>query len=202
MPGGSRMGENSLLGVLSVAPPRPMDPETTWLGSPAFFLPRREPSQKFPAKYIDAPTPGMIAGRLGIEYFRVALPEIIFLVSGLLGFYALVELATAVPPLALFALLPVVGWGLGLADTLVVVLIKWIIMGRYGPRTEPYWGLWVRGTELIAGLSEAVAVRSLLNYLIGDPLDRARVADVRHAHRAPGLARRRLPDRVRPGAHR
>ncbi len=169
LPGGSRMGENSLLGVLSVAPPRPMDPETTWLGSPAFFLPRREPSQKFPAKYIDAPTPGMIAGRLGIEYFRVALPEIIFLLSGLLGLYALVGLATAVPPLALFALLPVVGWGLGLADTLVVVLIKWIIMGRYRPRTEPYWGLWVRGTELIAGLSEAVAVRSLLNYLMGTP---------------------------------
>ena len=88
-----------------------MDPETTWLGSPAFFLPRREPSQKFPAKYIDAPTPGLIAGRLGIEYFRVVLPEIIFLLSGLLGMYALTLLAVAVPSLVLLALLPVVGWG-------------------------------------------------------------------------------------------
>ena len=169
LPGGSRMGENSLLGVLSVAPPRPMDPETTWFGVPAFFLPRREPSQKFPAKYIDAPTPGMIAGRLGIEYFRVALPEIILLTSALLGMYALVKLATAVPPLALLALLPVVGWGLGLANTLAVVLLKWIIMGRYRPRTEPYWALWVRRTELITGLFEAVAVPSLLNFLLGTP---------------------------------
>jgi non-ribosomal peptide synthetase-like protein len=168
LPGGSRMGENSLLGVYSVAPARPMDPETTWFGSPAFFLPRREPSQQFPAKYIDAPTPGLIAGRLGIEYFRVALPEIIFLVSGLLGLYVLDKFAF-VPPLVLLALLPVGGWGLVLADTLVVVLLKWIIMGRYRPRTEPYWGLWVRGNELITGLYQAVVMRSLVNFLVGTP---------------------------------
>jgi non-ribosomal peptide synthetase-like protein len=169
LPCASRMGENSLLGVFSVPPARPMDPETTWLGSPAFFLPRREPSQRFPAKYIDAPTRGLIAGRLGIEYFRVALPEIILLLSGLLGLYIWVKLDILVPPLVAIALLPMLGLGLGLVDTLVVVLLKWIIMGRYRPRTEPYWGLWVRGTELITGLFEAVAVRSLLSFLTGTP---------------------------------
>jgi non-ribosomal peptide synthetase-like protein len=168
LPGGSRMGENSLLGVLSVAPARPIDPETTWLGSPAIFLPRRQPSQQFPAKYIDQPTPAMIGARLGVEYFRVALPEMIFLVSGLLWLYAMVKLAI-LPGWALIALLPVLGWGMGLADTLFVALLKWMIMGRYRPRTEPYWSMWVRGTELITALSEVVAVRSLLNFLIGTP---------------------------------
>jgi non-ribosomal peptide synthetase-like protein len=169
LPGASRMGDNSLLGVFSVPPARPMDPETTWLGSPAFFLPRREPSKQYPAKYIDQPTPGLIAGRLGIEYFRVALPELILLVTGLLGLYILTIQAKLVAPLVLLAIQPAVGWGLALADTLVVVLLKWIIMGRYRPRTEPYWGLWVRGTELITGLFEAVAVRSLLGFLMGTP---------------------------------
>jgi non-ribosomal peptide synthetase-like protein len=169
LPCGSRMGENSLLGVFSMPPARPMDPETTWLGSPAFFLPRRESSRRFPAKYIDKPTPALIAGRLAIEYFRVALPEIILLLTGLLGLYVLDDLAVLVPSLVLIALLPVLGWALGLADTLVVVLLKWIIMGRYRPRTEPYWGLWVRGTELVTGLFEAVAVRSLLNFLTATP---------------------------------
>jgi non-ribosomal peptide synthetase-like protein len=168
LPGGSRMGENSLLGVLSVAPARPMDPETTWLGSPAFFLPRREPSQQFPAKYIDQPTPAMIAARLGVEYFRVALPELILLISGLLWLFTMVKLAV-LPSWALIALLPVVGWGVALAATLSVALLKWIIMGRYRPRTEPYWSMWVRRTELITALSEVVAVRSLLNFLIGTP---------------------------------
>ena len=201
LPGGSRMGENSLLGIWSVAPARPMDPETTWFGSPAFFLPRREPSQQFPAKYIDAPTRGLIAGRLGIEYFRVALPEIILLVSGLLGLYPWSS-SPSVPPLVLLALLPVVGWGLGLADTLVVALLKWIVMGRYRPRTEPYWSLWVRWTELITGLFEAVAMRSLAGLPRRHPVDRPRAADVRRAHRAPGLAQHHIADRVRPGAHR
>lgn len=169
LPGGSRMGENSLLGVLSVAPARPIDPETTWLGSPAIFLPRRQPSQRFPAKYIDQPTAAMIGARLGVEYFRVALPEMIFLASGLLWLYASVKL-TLLPGWAMIALLAVLGWGTALVDTLLVALLKWIIMGRYRPRTEPYWGMWVRGTELITALSEVVAVRSLLNFLIGTPL--------------------------------
>jgi non-ribosomal peptide synthetase-like protein len=169
LPCGSRMGENSLLGVFSVPPSRPMDPETTWLGSPAFFLPRREPSRRFPAKYIDQPTPGLIAGRLVIEYFRVASPEIIFLMTGLFGIYVMAQLAVAVPPVVLIALLPVLVLGFGLVDTLVVAVLKWIIMGRYRPRTEPYWGLWVRGTELITGLFEAVAVRGLLSFLTGTP---------------------------------
>lgn len=168
LPGGIRMGANSLLGVFSL-PLGSMDPETTWLGSPAFFLPRRQPSQQFPAKYIDSPTPGLIAGRLGIEYFRAALPEVILLLSALLGLYALTKLAVAVPPLVLLALLPALGWGLALAETLAVVLLKWLIMGRYRPRTEPYWGLWVRGTELITGLYEAVTVPFLLTSLTGTP---------------------------------
>jgi non-ribosomal peptide synthetase-like protein len=170
LPGGHRMSDNSLLGVFSISPNRQIAAETTWLGSPAIFLPRREVSKNFPAKLIDAPSPGLIAGRLVIEFFRIILPAVILGTSALLTFYAMVKLTAVMPDLAVLALLPALGLGLGLVSTLVVVLLKWLIMGRYRPRTEPYWGLWVRGTEFVTGVFDGVAVRSLLRNLTGTPM--------------------------------
>lgn len=169
LPGGSRMSDNSLLGVFSIPPTRPIEPETTWLGSPAFFLPRREASKSFPAKLIDAPTPAMIALRLVIEFFRVTLPTTVLGMATVVSFYTMLKLTTVLPTAVVLALLPALGWVIGIASTLVVVVLKWLIMGRYRPRVEPYWGLWVRGTEFITGMFEAVAVRSLLTTLLGTP---------------------------------
>ncbi len=169
VPGSCRMGENSLLGVLSLAPSRPTDPETTWLGSPAIFLPRRQASQSFPDKLTFTPSRGMVVGRLIVELFRVTLPAVIVGVSALVGFYAMIKLTTLLPPLAVLALVPALGLGLGLAATLLVAALKWLVIGTYRPRTEPYWSLWVRRTELITGLFETVAYPALVNSLLGTP---------------------------------
>ncbi|GAA2266366.1 MULTISPECIES: Pls/PosA family non-ribosomal peptide synthetase [Kitasatospora] len=170
LPGSCRMGDGSLLGVHSVAPARPIGPETTWLGSPALFLPRREGSQRFPAKYTYDPSPGLIAARLAIEYFRVTLPATIGTVSVLLYLYAAVMLARATSPLPVFLLGPALLLGAGVFATLVVVLLKWLVIGRYRPRVEPLWGIWVRRTELITGLFENLVVPSLIAFLTGTPL--------------------------------
>ncbi|HEV7451634.1 MAG TPA: Pls/PosA family non-ribosomal peptide synthetase [Pseudonocardiaceae bacterium] len=169
VPGSCRMGENSLLGVLSLAPSRPTDPETTWLGSPAIFLPRRQASQSFPDKLTFTPSRGMVIGRLIVELLRVTLPAIIVGISGLVGFFAMLKLTTLLSPLAVLALVPALGLGLGLAATLLVAALKWLVIGTYRPRTEPYWGLWVRRTELITGLFETVAYPALVSSLFGTP---------------------------------
>ncbi len=169
VPGSCRLGENSLLGVLSVAPSRPADPETTWLGSPAIFLPRRQASQSFPDELTYTPSRRLVLGRLIVELLRVTLPEIIMSASALVGLYIMVTLAAALSPLAVLAVAPALGLGLGLAATLLVAALKWLVIGTYRPRTEPYWSLWVRRTELITGLFEAVAEPVLLNRLTGTP---------------------------------
>lgn len=169
VPGGAKMGDNSLLGVMSVPPDKPMEPETTWLGSPSFFLPRRQLSAKFPEKLTYAPTPGLVASRLFLELFRVFLPSMLTTLGTFAGLYAMAQLFAHLPPLAVVALLPAITLTVGLAATLVVVALKWIVMGRYRPRTEPYWGTWVRGTELITGLYEAVAVPGLIGNFTGTP---------------------------------
>ncbi|WP_411144568.1 Pls/PosA family non-ribosomal peptide synthetase [Streptomyces sp. x-80] len=169
VPGSSRLGDNSLLGVHSVAPSRPIDPETTWLGSPAIFLPRREESQKFPAKLTYDPSRALIAARLAIEFFRVTLPATIGGLSTLAGLCASVLLAESAPPWLVFLLGPALVLGSAVASTLLVVLLKWLVIGRYRPRVEPLWSVWVRRTELITGLFENLVVPSLLNFLTGTP---------------------------------
>ncbi|GAA1964369.1 Pls/PosA family non-ribosomal peptide synthetase [Amycolatopsis minnesotensis] len=169
VPGGAKMGDNSLLGVMSVPPEKPMDPETTWLGSPSFFLPRRQISAKFPEKLTYAPTPGLVASRLFLELFRVFMPSMLTALGTFAGLYAMAQLLAHVPLLAVAALLPAITLAVGLANTLVTAALKWLVMGRYRPRTEPYWGTWVRGTELITGLYEAVAVPQLVGNFTGTP---------------------------------
>ncbi|MFF4529374.1 Pls/PosA family non-ribosomal peptide synthetase [Streptomyces sp. NPDC001407] len=169
VPGSSRLGENSLLGVHSLAPSRPIDPETTWLGSPAIFLPRREASRDFPAKFLYSPSRGLIAARLAVEYFRVTLPGTLGALGALGSLWASVQLAGFLPPWALLLLGPALFLGVGVACTLAVVLLKWLVIGRYRPRVEPLWGVWVRRTELITGLFENLVVPALVNFLTGTP---------------------------------
>ncbi|MGK4584710.1 Pls/PosA family non-ribosomal peptide synthetase [Kitasatospora sp. HPMI-4] len=170
LPGACRMGDNSLLGVHSVAPTKPIDPETTWLGSPALFLPRREESQNFPPKYTYDPSPGLIAARLAIEYLRVTLPATIGMLSALLALFGGVQLAESTSPLDVYLIGPALLLGAGVFSTLVVVVLKWLVIGRYRPRVEPLWGVWVRRTELITGLFENLVVPGLVGFLIGTPL--------------------------------
>lgn len=170
VPGSCRLGENSLLGVHSLAPTRPTDPETTWLGSPAIFLPRREASRDFPTKLTYNPTRGLIAARLAIEYFRVTLPATIATLAAPASLYVSIRVAENVPPWVLFLLGPALFLAVGAGSTLAVVVLKWLVIGRYRARTEPLWGIWVRRTEVITGLFENLVVPSLLNFLTGTPL--------------------------------
>ncbi len=169
VPGSCSLGENSLLGVHSLAPTRPIDPETTWLGSPAIFLPRREASQDFPAKFTYSPSRGLIAARLAIEYFRVTLPGTLAALGALGSLWVSVRLAEALPPWALLVLGPALFLAVGVSCTVAVALLKWLVIGRYRPRVEPLWGVWVRRTELITGLFENLVVPALVNFLTGTP---------------------------------
>lgn len=49
-------------------------------------------------------------------------------------------------------------------------LLKWLIVGRYRPRVEPLWSLFVRRTEFVTGVYEAAAVPALLQLLAGTPM--------------------------------
>lgn len=169
IPIGTRMGENCLIGVYSVPPAWEVKADTSWLGAPAIFLPRRQESQSFQDDLIYRPRASRLAWRLFIEFFRVTLPGTILTFTALLAFYALFTLVPLISPLALLGVTPLLLWGIGVASTLIVVLFKWIIIGRYRPRVEPLWSVFVRRSELITALYEAVAVPALIGVLTGTP---------------------------------
>ncbi|MEK8171644.1 hypothetical protein NKH77_26110 [Streptomyces sp. M19] len=60
--------------------------------------------------------------------------------------------------LAVLLLAPTLLLGSALAATLAAVVLKWLVIGRYRPRTEPLWSIWVRRTEVITGLYENLVV--------------------------------------------
>src|SRR5437773_5335282 len=77
VPAGVALGDESLVGVLSLAP---ADRDAAgqqggaWLGSPPLRLPRRQPSTVFPENRTYRPTPRLRRVRAAIEILRVTLP--------------------------------------------------------------------------------------------------------------------------------
>ena len=169
VPGDVEVSDGSLIGVLSVPPGGKIEPGTSWLGSPAVFLPRRQPSQRFPESQTYEPTPTLYAKRLAYEFFRVTLPATLYYLafSGLL--ILLMWLLRVSSPGVAALLLPLLLLASGIALTVIVVCIKRILVGPYGPLVRPLWSTFVRRTELVTGLYETVVVPSLLSLLTGTP---------------------------------
>jgi len=58
----------------------------------------------------------------------------------------------------------------GLGSFLVVVALKWVLVGRYRPRAAPMWTLFVWLSEAVTNVYESLAVPNLLEHLRGTPL--------------------------------
>jgi non-ribosomal peptide synthetase-like protein len=58
----------------------------------------------------------------------------------------------------------------GLASFLLVVGLKWLLLGRYRPRAAPMWTPFVWLSEAVTNLYESLAVPNLLDFLRGTPM--------------------------------
>jgi len=170
VPGDTHLAHGSLLGVLSVPPTVAVQAGTSWLGSPALFLPRRQASEKFDENVTYRPPARLVVCRLAIEFVRIVLPPT--LMFSLFFLYAVVsfELSQMVSGVVLAAVLPTVYLAAAVAVVGVVAALKWLIIGRYRPRVQPLWSHFVWRTELVTALYESVAVPALLRWLTGTPL--------------------------------
>lgn len=169
IPAGTSMGPGSLVGVHTVPPPNGVPAGTSWLGSPAMFLPCRQDSGTFDAALTFRPTRIRRAERLAIELIRITLPASLLAVASFLCVLGILAVAATVDALGTALLIPLLVLSAGIGVVLAVVLLKWCLVGRYRPRVEPLWGRFVRRTELVTGLYEAAAVPALLGALAGTP---------------------------------
>jgi non-ribosomal peptide synthetase-like protein len=172
VPQGAAIPSGCLIGVQSIPPAGPIDPDTSWVGLPPIFLPRRQLMSGFPDELTFRPSRRLYALRCAYELLRIGLPPMLIMLS-FLGLWAGIEQVYARHSLLLTVLaLPVLGFGFSGAATLVIALLKWLLIGRYRPRVEPLWSHFVRRTELITGLYENVTVPLLLEPLLGTPFAR------------------------------
>lgn len=170
VPSGTHLGHGSLLGVCSVPPAAGVAPGTSWLGSPSFYLPQREVFEGFTEQQTYRPPRRLVVARYIIEAVRVLAPASLLAVSLFTTMYLTAALALGGQPAwGIVLAVPAIALLGGFGVVLAVALLKWLLIGRYRPRVEPLWSVFVRRSELITGLYEAAAVPALLGVLQGTP---------------------------------
>jgi non-ribosomal peptide synthetase-like protein len=172
VPAGSVVGPNCLIGCQSACPTDPAvstQERSSWFGSPAVALPRREERGAMPDELTYRPSRWLVLQRFCVEIVRVALPTTAFVVSTCLLITTSTHLHQKFSALALLACMPVVYAGFGALAALLVVALKWLIVGHYVPDEKPLWSRFVWRTELVTGLHENLANPFFVERLIGTP---------------------------------
>ncbi len=170
VPCGSSMGDDSLIGVMSIPPTAGMPAGTSWLGSPAIFLPKREIYEEFDESTTFAPPRWKVVLRYIVEFVRITLPGTLLGLSTFGTLMVVSFLAAETPAWLTVAATPLVALGFSVLTVLVVAGMKWLLLGRYRPRVEALWSGFVRRTEFMTGIYEATAVPVLLQTLTGTPM--------------------------------
>lgn len=172
VPPGTDIGDGCLIGCLSTPPTAAADarrPGTSWLGSPPFFLPKRQDAPVFAEQQTFQPTRKLWLQRAAVEAVRILLPPSGFLVLSCLLLSGVLWLQRDVSTWAAVLAFPLLFGACGLAACLFTVALKWAVMGRYVPRERPLWSPFVWGSELVTCVHEALADVFLVWLLRGTP---------------------------------
>jgi len=171
VPDGTVLPEDVLIGVQSKAPPsEALHPGETWVGSPPMLLPSRETLGGFPESVTFNPSPWRRIGRSVVEAGRIVLPLSLIIGAGYVIVLDAMPLASAERWLDLTIHLCVSGLFYGVGCFLLVVVLKWLFIGRYTPRAAPMWTPFVWISEALTNLYESIAVPNFLEFLRGTPI--------------------------------
>ncbi|MEI7677746.1 MAG: Pls/PosA family non-ribosomal peptide synthetase, partial [Bacteroidales bacterium] len=167
----TKLGDDVLVGVLSKISndDLPAKDGTSWFGSPAVYLPKRDINHDFSAERTYKPSRKLFAMRYTIEFFRVILPATLFISFAALITNVVSYLQVEKDLDELFLLFPFLYLAAAIGATLVTALLKWIIIGKYTPAKKPLWSNYVWRSELITGIYENFLVLFFLNLLTGTP---------------------------------
>ena len=142
----------------------------TWMGSPPMLLPARECLTGFEEALTFRPSWQRRWGRGLVESLRIVLPLAFVIATGYLIVHLVLPMAERHEWLRVVVALAFSGLLYGLSSFLLVVALKWILVGRYRPRAEPMWTPFVWLSEAVTNVYESLAVPNFLNYLRGTPM--------------------------------
>ena len=140
VPAGQQLPEDVLLGVCTVANDA-VRPGTSWFGHPPFELPNREVVECDRSLTYE-PSAIRYWNRVFWELLRFTLPAAPMLVT--LCWFQVVAAAGSVTsgPALVFGAVPLITFGAASALCLLVLALKWVLLGRVRPGQHPLWSCW------------------------------------------------------------
>ncbi len=139
IPAGRTLPEEILVGVCTVAPVE-LTPGSSWFGHPPFPLPRREVVE-CDRSLTHAPGPVRYWTRVFWETLRVAVP-MVTVSAAVVWLHLLTLAAGSTSPVAHIAAGTLASLVVGLALVLLVLALKWLLLGRVRPGTHALWSCW------------------------------------------------------------
>jgi non-ribosomal peptide synthetase-like protein len=138
VPAGTKVPDDVLIGVCTVARDDQLCSGTSWFGHPAFKLPRREVVAADPSLTYN-PSKWRYAYRLFWESLRFFFPVLPLFV--MLGWCKLASYFHSVNswPVFFFVTLPLIGLAASGIFVFVVWALKWLLLGRVRPGQHPLW---------------------------------------------------------------
>ena len=171
LPPGTIVGDNCLIGCLSSPPPRGQAAGhgTSWLGSPAFFLPQRQQHGDFSDETTFNPTPQLRLQRAAIEFFRVIGPSTGFIILTSLLLSAVILIRDAASDAHWLLLFPLLYAAAGIGACGIVIALKWLLLGKFRPGEKPLWSTFIWRNELVTSMHENLSDPFLVEKLRGTP---------------------------------
>jgi non-ribosomal peptide synthetase-like protein len=143
---GANVPDDVLIGVQTCAPDNAdMQAGQTWFGSPALSLPAREHIGGFGDHLTYRPSAARRAGRGSIELLRIVLPFAFVIATGYLVVQTVMPIAGDEAWLRLAEMLTIAGIAFAASSFLLVLVLKWTLIGRYQPCAVPMWTPFVWG---------------------------------------------------------
>ncbi len=171
VPDGSILPDDVLIGVQSSVPENSrIHAGDTWVGNPPIILPAREQFAGFDARFTFNPSLMRRLSRGLVEGLRIVMPMAVVIAVGYLTVALVMPLAGAGRFIDTALALALAGFLYGIGSFLFVVLIKWLVVGRYQPRSAPMWTAFVWTSEAVTNLYESIAVPNFVDFLRGTPM--------------------------------
>jgi non-ribosomal peptide synthetase-like protein len=170
VPPGAEIPEDVLIGIKSKPPENTrIAPGETWFGSPPIKLPTRQ-KVDIGSNWTYEPSFGRKLWRAVFEALHTSFPSMLFITFAILAidlyFYpAILEQNWRMLVLSFMGASVVIP----LLQTVVVIAVKWGLMGVYRPLMKPMWSWWAMRTEAVAVLYWGLAGKVLLEHLQGTP---------------------------------
>jgi non-ribosomal peptide synthetase-like protein len=171
LPLGGNIGDEGLLGCMTITPPNDQAgrKQTAWLGSPAVFLPNRELYSGFSEADKFTPPKRLFRLRLAIEFARIIMPTTLNLVGVFSLLYLLDVLLSNFSLASTAFMFPIAEAGISIGLIAIIVLLKWVLLGKLKPGTKPIWNVFIWKLDVCEYLYTYFVHYHFINIVLGTP---------------------------------